>query len=80
MDDFSKFTWILFLSHKNEVFQDFSKFCKKVHNDFLFFIFTITYIKSDQKREFENVKFKTFCNEHRIDHNFQLLELFNKMG
>ena len=30
VDDFSRFTWILFLSQKNEVFYEFSKFCNKV--------------------------------------------------
>ena len=30
MDDFSKYTWVLFLSQKNESFYEFSKFCNKV--------------------------------------------------
>ena len=29
-DDFSRFTWVLFLSHKDESSKSFRKFCKKV--------------------------------------------------
>ena len=32
VDDFSRYTWILFLSQKNEAFYEFSKFCNKVQN------------------------------------------------
>ena len=30
IDDFSYFTWILFLASKDEAFSAFSKFCRKV--------------------------------------------------
>ena len=43
--------------------------------------FAITCIKSDHGREFENVDFENYYNEHGIDHNCcWLLELLNKMG
>ena len=32
VDDFSRFTWVLFLAHKNEAFDEFLKFYKKVSN------------------------------------------------
>nr|CAN82044.1 hypothetical protein VITISV_020597 [Vitis vinifera] len=32
--------------------------------------FTITYIRSDHRREFENIDFEEYCNEHGINHNF----------
>ena len=57
----------MFLSQKNETFYEFSKFCNKVQNEKGF---VITCIRSDHGREFENVDFETFCNEHGIDHNF----------
>lgn len=53
VDDFSRFTWLLFLSHKSEAFQAFSKVCKKVQNEKKKKI-TITCIKSDHGREYEN--------------------------
>ena len=66
MDDFSRYTWVLFLSQKNENFQEFLKFCKKVQNEKGFAIAGI----SDHRREFEHINFETYCNEHGIDHNF----------
>ena len=57
----------MFLSQKNEVFYEFSKFCNKVQNEKGF---AITCIRSDHGREFENVYFENYCNEHGIDHNF----------
>ena len=33
VDDFSRYTWVLFLSQKNEAFYEFSKFCNKVQNE-----------------------------------------------
>ena len=55
VDDFSKYTWVLFLSQKNEVFYEFSKFCNKVENEKCF---TITCIRSDHERKFENIDFE----------------------
>ena len=54
VDDFSRCTWVLFLSQKNETFYEFSKFCNKVQNEKGF---TITCIKSDHGKEFENIDF-----------------------
>ena len=33
VDDFSRYTLVLFLSQKNEIFYEFSKFCNKVQNE-----------------------------------------------
>ena len=70
VDEFFRYTWVLFLSQKNEAFYEFSKFCNKVQNDNGF---AITYIRSDHGREFENIYFEDYCNEHGIDHNFSAL-------
>ena len=67
VDDFSKYTCVLFLSKKNEAFYEFSKFCNKVQNEKGF---TIICTRSDHEREFENIDFEEYCNEHRIDKNF----------
>ena len=61
---------VLFSSQKIEAFYEFSKFCNKVQNDNGF---AITYIRSDHGREFENIYFEDYCNEHGIDHNFSAL-------
>ena len=67
MDDFSRYIWVLFLSQKNEAFYEFSKFCNKVQNEN---VFTITCIRSDHGREFENIDVEGYWNEHGINHNF----------
>ena len=56
VDNFSRYTWVLFLSQNNEVFfYEFSKFCNKVQNEKGF---AITCIRSDHEREFEDVYFE----------------------
>ena len=47
MNDLSRYTWVLFLSQKNEAFYEFSKFCNNVQNEK---DFTITCIRSDHRR------------------------------
>ena len=67
VDDFSRYTLVLFLAHKNEVFHEFLKFCRKIQNEKGFII---SCIRSDNEREFENIDFESFCDEHGIEHNF----------
>ena len=67
VDDFSRYTWVLFLSQKNKVFYEFSNFCNKVQNEKGFIITCIT---SDDGREFENIDFDEYCNKYGINHNF----------
>ena len=67
VDDFSRYTWVLFLAHKNNVFHEFSKLCRKIQNEKGF---TISCIRSNHGREFENVEFESFCDEQGIEHTF----------
>ena len=32
VNDFSRFTWVLFLAQKNNAFHEFSKLCRKIKN------------------------------------------------
>ena len=67
VDDFSRYTWVLFLAHKNDVFHEFSKLCRKIQNEKGS---TISFIMSDHGRKFENVEFDSFCDEQEIEHTF----------
>ena len=67
VDDFSRYTWVLFLAHINDAFNEFSKLYRKIQNEKGF---TISCIRSDHGREFENVDFEGYCDEHEIEHNF----------
>ena len=67
VDDYSRFTWVYFLTHKDEALHTFIRHCKKVQNEKGL---TLINVRSDHGGEFENQDFETFCNEHGYDHNF----------
>ena len=67
VDDFSRFTWVIFLIHKDEACEAFKSFSKRIQNEKGF---CITSIRSDYGGEFENHFFEIFCNENDISHNF----------
>ena len=67
VDEISRYTRVLFLAHKNDVFHEFSKLCRKIQNEKGF---TISCIRSDHGREFENLEFESFCDEQGIEHTF----------
>ena len=58
IDDFSRFTWTLFLAHKNDAFKEFRKLAKKIENEKSL---KITSIRSDYDGEFKILYLKTLC-------------------
>ena len=67
VDDYSRFTWVLFLASKNESFDEFVAFVTKIQKTSGF---QVIHIRSDHGTEFENNKFDEFCSIHGMDHNF----------
>ncbi|XP_075098897.1 uncharacterized protein LOC142175799 [Nicotiana tabacum] len=67
VDDFSRFTWVMFLSHKDDALKIFEVFCKKVQREKGYYISTI---RSDHGGEFESRDFENFCNDQGISHDF----------
>ena len=67
VDDFSKYSWVEFLSEKSEACDKMEMLCKKIQNEKGV---PIVKIRSDLGKEFENAKFETFCNEHGIKKEF----------
>ena len=59
-DDFFRFTCVLFLSHKDESFKAFIKFCKKVQNEQ---DLKIVSVRRDHGGEFENAFFKNIIDK-----------------
>jgi len=57
VDDFSRYTWVLFLKHKDEAFEIF---CSLVQNEKESNIISV---RSDHGGEFENLSFKTFFDK-----------------
>ncbi|XP_075096219.1 uncharacterized protein LOC142174339 [Nicotiana tabacum] len=67
VDDYSRFTWVIFWSHKDEALRNFEVFCKRVERKRGHLISTI---QSDHGGEFESRAFKDFCNDQGYTHNF----------
>ena len=67
VDDYSRFTWTLFLRHKYDTFKSFKDFVYRVQNEKNCII---SKIRSDHGGEFENHNFEEFCNELGIEHQF----------
>ena len=69
VDDFTRYTWILFLKSKDETIYKFVKFSKKIENDNGF---PIINLKSDHGGKFVSDLFETFYWEKKkgYHHNF----------
>nr|KYP33248.1 Retrovirus-related Pol polyprotein from transposon TNT 1-94 [Cajanus cajan] len=67
VDNYLRFTWVVFLANKSEAFNAFKKFAKLVQNEKNT---NITSIGSDHGGEFQNILFQRFYEEHGINHNF----------
>ena len=67
VDDFSRYTWTLFITHKSDSFQTFRNLAKVIQNKKSLKIISI---RSDHGGEFENKDFEMFCDEHGIEYNF----------
>ncbi|KAH9697997.1 hypothetical protein KPL71_023833 [Citrus sinensis] len=67
VDDYSRYTWVLFLANKDDAIDAFRIFYKKVQNKKGY---SISCIKSDHGGKFENHAFETFCNDFGIEHQF----------
>ena len=62
VDDYSKFTWTLFLKHKSDTFEAFKKLVNMLQNKKGC---TILSLKSDHRNEFENNDFVEFCEKKK---------------
>ncbi|KAH9680653.1 Integrase catalytic domain-containing protein [Citrus sinensis] len=67
VDDYSRYTWVLFLANKDDAIDAFRIFYKKVQNEKCY---SISCIRSDHGGEFENHAFENFCNDFGIEHQF----------
>ncbi|XP_075082561.1 uncharacterized protein LOC142166868 [Nicotiana tabacum] len=67
VDDYTRFTWTLFLRTKDKTFEVFVAFVKRIQvkmgNN-------VACFRSDHGTEFDNAKFDEFCTENGITHSF----------
>ena len=54
VDDYSRFTWVLFFTHKNEALSHFKHLCKRIQTEKGY---VLKFIRSDHGRKFENLEF-----------------------
>jgi len=67
VDDFSRWTWNLFLAAKNDTFYAFKRIANMLENEKSS---KIVFIRSDHSGKFQNERFEHFCKKHVIKHNF----------
>ena len=67
VDDYSRWTWVKFLKHKDESHSVFSTFCSQVQTEK---DCKIVKVRSDHGGEFENRYFEDFFDSHGISHDF----------
>ncbi|KAJ0902997.1 putative RNA-directed DNA polymerase [Helianthus annuus] len=67
VDDYSRYTWVYFLSHKNETAALVKQFITLAENQAST---KVKVIRSDNGTEFKNVTLDTFCSEKGIDRQF----------
>jgi hypothetical protein len=67
VDDSTRYTWVVFLVDKSDVFATFKSFIKRVHNEFET---TIKKVRSDNGSEFKNIRIDELCDEFGIMHQF----------
>ena len=67
VDDFSRYTWVEFLREKSEACEKLETLCKRLRNEKGV---PIVKIRSDHGKEFENVRFESFCEKNGIKRQF----------
>jgi len=67
VDDFSRYTWVHFLTFKSETQAVFKRFAKRVMNNYSL---KIKHIRSDNGTEFKNTGVQEFLDETGITHEF----------
>ncbi|WVZ98408.1 hypothetical protein U9M48_043858 [Paspalum notatum var. saurae] len=67
VDDFTRYTWTLFLGDKSETPDKFKLFAKRAQREFGF---NIVKVRSDNGSEFKNYKVDGWCDEEGIKHEF----------
>lgn len=77
VDDYSRYTWIFFLTLKSETLKAFKKFSKVIQNEKYL---KIKVLRSDHGSEFQNKSFETFSEENRISHDFSTLRTPQQNG
>ena len=71
VDDFTRYTWVVLLKDKAEAPEKMIHLCKKLQVEKET---VVARIRSDNRREFENTKLATFCNDQGTHQEFSSLK------
>jgi transposase InsO family protein len=77
IDDYSHFTWVIFLQDKGETQEVLKKFLKRVQNKF---DTKIKKIRNDNGTEFKNTQIEDYLDEECIKHEFLTLYTSRQNG
>ncbi|GKC89407.1 putative ribonuclease H-like domain-containing protein, partial [Tanacetum coccineum] len=69
MDDFSRFTWVFFLTTKDETSEILKNFIKEIEN---LVDLKVKIIRSDNETEFKNKVMDDFCREKGIKREYSV--------
>jgi len=69
VDDYCRFTWTLFLASKDETCEKFLMFLKRTEKRVGH---SLVSLRSDHRKEFENLSFIDYCELHGVGHNFSV--------
>ncbi|CAM8946439.1 unnamed protein product [Rhodiola kirilowii] len=67
VDDYSRYTWTIFLCTKAQTYAEFEAWLKLIENKLNR---KLASIRTDNGTEFRNVQFLSLCRDKGIDHNF----------
>ena len=67
VDDFTRYTWTLFLGDKSEVAELFKSFARRAQREFGL---NLIKVRSDNSSEFRNYNVDTWCDEEGVKHEF----------
>ncbi|CAM9002570.1 unnamed protein product [Rhodiola kirilowii] len=67
VDDYSRYTWTIFLDSKDQTYSEFEAWLNLMEN---MLNRKLTSIRTDNGTEFRNAQFLSLCREKGIDHNF----------
>ena len=75
VDDYSRFTWTMFLKSKSKTADVLMIFFKMIQTKL-----NLAWIRSNHATEFENAKLDAFCAENGINHNFSAPKILQQNG
>jgi transposase InsO family protein len=77
VDDYSRFTWVLFLQDKSETHKTLKRFLRRAQNEFEL---KVKKIRSDNGSEFKNLQVEEYLEEEGIKHEFFTLYKLQQNG